>query len=198
MAGAKDNMQACARICVEVDLGRGLPEAIKLKVGDWSHIQQLDYEQIPFKCKVCHEYGHFANRCTKIVNAENDEQDGHWEPVKKKKAAPPPSLPRILTILVLLFSVLPPPLLTLLTPFSPIHPSLPPPTPFLSFPLMIPFLTTPPLSPQTPINIKSSLLNPLLSPSLQGSPKAHLKNMEHPAIRTPGKKSTKQHRDENA
>jgi len=73
----KDNMQACARICVEVDLGRGLPESIKLKLDDWSHIQQLDYEQIPFKCKVCHDYRHFANRCTKIVNAENDEQDGH-------------------------------------------------------------------------------------------------------------------------
>jgi len=72
----KDNMQACARICVEVDLGRGRPEAIKLKVDNWSYIQQLDYEQIPFKCKVCHKYRHFSNRCTKIVNAENDEQDG--------------------------------------------------------------------------------------------------------------------------
>ena len=28
----KDNMHACARICVEVDLGKGLPEAIKIKV----------------------------------------------------------------------------------------------------------------------------------------------------------------------
>jgi len=34
----KDNMKACARICVEVDLGKGLPEAIKLKVDDWTHI----------------------------------------------------------------------------------------------------------------------------------------------------------------
>ena len=59
----KDNMHACARICVEVDLGKGLPEAIKIKVDQWTHIQPLDYEQIPFKCKVCHEYGHFANRC---------------------------------------------------------------------------------------------------------------------------------------
>ena len=40
----KDNMQACARICVEVDVGKGLLEAIKLKVDDWTHIQQLDYE----------------------------------------------------------------------------------------------------------------------------------------------------------
>ena len=60
----KENMHACARICVKVDLARGVPEAIKIKVDEWMHIQQLDYEQIPFKCKVCHEYGHFANRCT--------------------------------------------------------------------------------------------------------------------------------------
>lgn len=61
----KENMHACARICVEVDLGKGLPEANKIKVDQWTHIQQLDYEQIPFKCKVCHKYGHFANRCKK-------------------------------------------------------------------------------------------------------------------------------------
>eukprot|EP00253_Pinus_taeda_P029321 PITA_29321 len=30
----KDNMQACAHRCVEVDLDKGLPEAIKLKVDD--------------------------------------------------------------------------------------------------------------------------------------------------------------------
>lgn len=37
------------------------------------HIQQLNYEQIPFKCKVCHEYGHFANRCTKKNESEKIE-----------------------------------------------------------------------------------------------------------------------------
>jgi len=40
----KENMQACVWICVEVDVGKGLPEAIKLKVDDWSHVQQPDYE----------------------------------------------------------------------------------------------------------------------------------------------------------
>ena len=34
-----------ARICVEVDLEVGLPEAIKINVGSWSHMQILDYEQ---------------------------------------------------------------------------------------------------------------------------------------------------------
>ena len=56
-------MHTCARICVEVALERGLPEVVKFKVDSWVHIQQLDYEQIPFKCKVYHEYGHFENRC---------------------------------------------------------------------------------------------------------------------------------------
>ena len=81
----KDNMQACARICVEVDPGRGLPEAIKLKVDDWCHIQQLDYEQIPFKCKVCHEYGNFPNRCPKSIETEDNGPEPQWEPIKKKK-----------------------------------------------------------------------------------------------------------------
>ena len=49
-AETKGAQFTCARICVEVNLEKGLPEAIKLTLGDWSHIQELDYEQIPFKC----------------------------------------------------------------------------------------------------------------------------------------------------
>ena len=56
---------SCAKICVEVELEIGLPEAIKLTVADWSHIQELDYEQIPFKCRFCHGYGHFARNYKK-------------------------------------------------------------------------------------------------------------------------------------
>jgi len=59
-------MHACARIYVEVNLGKVLLGEIKIKVDQWNHIQQLDYEQIPFKCKVCHEYRHFANRSSKL------------------------------------------------------------------------------------------------------------------------------------
>ena len=32
---------------------------------DWSHIQELDYEQLPFKCCHYHGYGHFARNCKK-------------------------------------------------------------------------------------------------------------------------------------
>ena len=59
-----------AWICVEVDLEIGLPEAIKLTVVDWSYIQELDYEQIPFKCTLCRGYSHFAWNCKKKYEEE--------------------------------------------------------------------------------------------------------------------------------
>ena len=73
-----------------MDLGRGLPESIKIKVDEWTHIQRLDYEQIPFKCKLCHEYGHFANRCTRKKENESEKTEdleNKWGQVKKKKTA---------------------------------------------------------------------------------------------------------------
>ena len=59
----RKDQYSCARICVEVDLEIGLPEEIKLNVGDWSHFQELDYELLPFRFRFCHEYGHFARNC---------------------------------------------------------------------------------------------------------------------------------------
>jgi len=113
----KDNMHACARICVELDLGRGLPEAIKIKVDQWTHIQQLEYKQISFKCKVCHEYGHFSNRCSKLkeneMNENGEASEDTWEQVKKKKTNPKYSGPKPkppLEIQVAAFSL--PPILT--------------------------------------------------------------------------------------
>ena len=57
----------------------GIPEAIKLTVADWSHMQELDYEQFPFKCRHCHGYGHFARRCKKKAEEEaNKEKGEQW------------------------------------------------------------------------------------------------------------------------
>ena len=56
----KSPMFSCARICVEFDLGKGLPESINLSIDEWNHMQTMDYEHIPFKCKYFHEYGHFS------------------------------------------------------------------------------------------------------------------------------------------
>ena len=69
---------------MEVDLEVGLPEAIKLTVADWTHIQELDYEQLPFKCRHYHDYGHFARHCKK-KNAEESEnvKANQWITVQK-------------------------------------------------------------------------------------------------------------------
>eukprot|EP00253_Pinus_taeda_P031987 PITA_31987 len=62
----KENMHACARICVEVDLGKGLPEAIKLKVDQCSKSKSLD-----------------------SVNTVETSEEA-WETVKRKNPNPPP------------------------------------------------------------------------------------------------------------
>jgi hypothetical protein len=77
---------SCAHICVEVDLEVGLPEAIKLKVGEWQHYQKLDYEQLPFKCRGCHEYGHFQRNCPKNPSKEKENGEG-WQQPRKGKAS---------------------------------------------------------------------------------------------------------------
>ena len=41
-----------------MDLSRELPEAIRIPWEDKDGMQTLDYEQIPFGCRKCHEYGH--------------------------------------------------------------------------------------------------------------------------------------------
>lgn len=67
---------------MEVDLDVGMPEAIKLTATNWMHIEELDYEQLPFKCRQCHGYGHFARHCKK-KEAEESEKLEQWITVQK-------------------------------------------------------------------------------------------------------------------
>jgi hypothetical protein len=77
---------SCARICVEADLEVGLLEEIKMKVNNWQHFQKLDYEQLPFKCRGCHEYGHLQRNCPK--NPPSTEKEGHegWKKARKGRS----------------------------------------------------------------------------------------------------------------
>jgi hypothetical protein len=68
-----------------VDLEKGLPEAINLTLDKWNYLQQVDYEQLPFKCKICHEYGHFAKHCPKSPPESPTEEAEQWQQPKKKK-----------------------------------------------------------------------------------------------------------------
>lgn len=72
----------CARIYVEVDLEAGLPEVVKLTVGDWHHFQKLDYEKLPFKCRIYHDHGHFQRNCPKSPSRDKAEEEG-WKEIKK-------------------------------------------------------------------------------------------------------------------
>ena len=76
----------CARICVEVDLEVGLPEAVKLTVGTWLFYQNLDYEHLLFKCRNCQEHGHFKRNFPKKQGIENNSEG--WQKVKTGKQAP--------------------------------------------------------------------------------------------------------------
>lgn len=77
----------CARICVDVNLEAGLPEAVKLIVREWHYYQKLDYEQLPFKCRTCHKHGHFQRNCPKAPTRDKVDEEG-WKEIKKRKAVP--------------------------------------------------------------------------------------------------------------
>lgn len=82
-ANSKDQYDY-ARICVEVDLEVGLLEAVKMVVGPWTHIQKLDYEQLPFKCRKCHVYEHFS-RDFPTKGVEEKGKDEGWNQAKRSK-----------------------------------------------------------------------------------------------------------------
>ena len=59
-----------SHICVEIDLSRPLPDAIEMCAGSYSWVQQLDYETLPFRCRLCQEYGHLQRRCPRFKTRE--------------------------------------------------------------------------------------------------------------------------------
>jgi hypothetical protein len=58
-----------------VDLEKGLLKVIQLTLDNWSYIQKVDYEQLLFKYKACHEYGHFAKNYPKLEVDQPKERD---------------------------------------------------------------------------------------------------------------------------
>jgi hypothetical protein len=83
-------------------MSRGaLPEAISLEFRDEEWIQSIDYEQILFRCRRCHEHGHLLRECplNKKPEQENSKQqqdeDGFVRPNYKgrgnKRQGKPPT-----------------------------------------------------------------------------------------------------------
>ena len=60
-------------------------EAINLTLVDWSHIQELDDEQLLLKCRHCREYENFARNCKKKEeDTTKTRKEGHWKIIQKK------------------------------------------------------------------------------------------------------------------
>lgn len=48
---------------MEIDLSQPFLDSIDMTIGSSSWTQPLDYETLPFRCRLCHEYGHLLKRC---------------------------------------------------------------------------------------------------------------------------------------
>jgi len=42
-AKPKENIFSCVRICIELDMEKGIPEVVLITLDNWHHVQQLDY-----------------------------------------------------------------------------------------------------------------------------------------------------------
>jgi hypothetical protein len=62
-ATLKGKYTSFARICIEMDVSGALLEAIFLEFRDDEWIQNIDYEEIPFRCRRCHEHGNLYREC---------------------------------------------------------------------------------------------------------------------------------------
>jgi hypothetical protein len=80
-ATLKGRYTSYVRIWIEMDVSGALPEAISLEFRDEEWIQSIDYEQIPFRCRRCHEHGHLIReypqkKTRKEKNKIQQDEDG--------------------------------------------------------------------------------------------------------------------------
>ena len=75
-----------------MDVYGALPEAISLEFKDEEWIQNIDYEQIPFRCRRCHEHGHLIKECPLNKNKEvtnpktQQDEEGFITPNPRNRA----------------------------------------------------------------------------------------------------------------
>jgi len=93
----KTHIKQVARVLVSINIREGLAETITLKRGPEVIVQILDYENVPFRCRRCHAYGHPISEC-KIParkNAEGRQKQATTEPTHKSGDGSGPSFPSV-------------------------------------------------------------------------------------------------------
>lgn len=81
-----------ARICVELDLSKGLPDQIILKINDFVWTQNLDYENTAFRCRHCHLTGHLQNSCPLLPAKSKKGNFAKTKPKRWTPCSPPPAV----------------------------------------------------------------------------------------------------------
>jgi hypothetical protein len=75
----KGRYTSYARICIEMDVSGALTEAISLEFEHEEWIQSIDYEKIPFRCKISHEHGHLIRECWLNKKQEMENTKAHQD-----------------------------------------------------------------------------------------------------------------------
>eukprot|EP00253_Pinus_taeda_P036581 PITA_36581 len=99
-AAKRGKYNAYARICVYINLADPLPDNVEVEYHDTIWKQPIDYEHIPFRCRICHEYGHLYRQCplnkeeestkSQVAQKRNtvrmeDSESGFQQVVRKRK-----------------------------------------------------------------------------------------------------------------
>lgn len=71
--------QKVARILVNINIREGLAEQINLDWGPEIIPQILDYENVSFRCRRCHAYGHPASECSLPVRSNSGGRRTHFK-----------------------------------------------------------------------------------------------------------------------
>ena len=63
MTFEESKQRKVARILVNLNIREGIGEENDLSWGGYNYIKKSDYENIPFRCRRCHQYGHLIKSC---------------------------------------------------------------------------------------------------------------------------------------
>jgi hypothetical protein len=83
-----------ARILVNLNVREGLGEEMDLTWGDYTYSQKLDYENIPFRCRRCHQYGHLVKNCKLPLRTRGTVYGRHKDSLKNVGSSVPEPSPQ--------------------------------------------------------------------------------------------------------